>query len=79
MPWLLFPSPREMAAFKLQSPGTKGVGLVPLPQLTLAGQGTFLGVLPAHRAALDAVLHKIIIVKSRSLVAVHGLCGRGGR
>lgn len=56
----------------------------PLPQLTLAGQGTFLGVLPTHHAALDAVPHKLIVVKSRFLVAVHGLWrrrgeGRGGK
>lgn len=50
----------------------------PLPQLTLAGQGTFLGVLPTHRAALDAALHELIVVKSRFLVAVHGLWRGGG-
>lgn len=49
---------------------------MPRAQLTLAGRGTFLGVLPAHRAAPDALLHQIIVVKPRSVVAVHGLWGR---
>lgn len=79
MPWLHLPSPSGMAAPRSATLRTKWGGFGAPSPLTLAGQGTFLGVLPAHRAALDAAPHKIVVVKSGSLVAVHGLWGRGGR